>query len=67
MGYFVGRLGRDRVCTLQRGELEIPSDWRGEVDEVFEVFDSAGGWKQKLARELVAAGHEIDWNEVMRS
>lgn len=64
LGYFVGRLGRDHVCTLQRGELEIPSDWRGVVDE---RFDSAGGWKQKLARELEAAGYEIDWNKVMRS
>jgi len=43
LGYFVGRLGRNRVCALKRGELEIPSDFGGVV---YEAFDAAGGWKQ---------------------
>jgi predicted nucleotide-binding protein len=64
LGYFVGRLGRNRVCALKRGELEIPSDFGGVV---YEPFDAAGGWKQKLGRELQAAGYEIDWNTVMRA
>jgi len=49
---------------LKVGELEIPSDWRGVIDE---PFDSGGAWKQTLARELDAAGYDIDWNKVMRS
>ena len=64
LGYFVGRLGRNRVCALKRGELEIPSDFGGVV---YEPFDAAGGWKQKLGRELEAAGYEIDWNTAMRA
>ena len=64
LGYFIGRLGRNRVCALKRGELEIPSDFGGVV---YEPFDAAGGWKQKLGRELEAVGYEIDWNTVMRS
>jgi predicted nucleotide-binding protein len=64
LGYFLGRLGRNRVCALKRGELEIPSDFGGVV---YESFDAAGGWKQKLGRELDAVGYEIDWNTVMRS
>jgi predicted nucleotide-binding protein len=63
LGYFIGKLTRQRVCTLKVGDLEIPSDWRGVIDE---PFDSGGGWKQTLARELDAAGYEIDWNRVMR-
>jgi predicted nucleotide-binding protein len=63
LGYFVGGLGRGHVCALKRGEIEIPSDFGGVV---YEPFDASGGWKQALARELVAAGFEIDWNEVMR-
>jgi predicted nucleotide-binding protein len=63
LGYFIGKLTRKRVCTLKVGELEIPSDWRGVVDE---PYDAAGGWKQTLARELDAAEYEIDWNKVMR-
>jgi hypothetical protein len=63
LGYFIGKLTRKRVCTLKVGELEIPSDWRGVVDE---PYDTAGGWKQTLARELAAADYEIDWNRAMR-
>lgn len=64
LGYFIGRLGRDKVCALKRGTLEIPSDFAGVV---WEAMDAGGGWKQSLARELEAAGHDIDWNNVMRA
>jgi predicted nucleotide-binding protein len=26
LGYFIGRLGRNRVCALKRGELEAVGD-----------------------------------------
>lgn len=64
LGYFIGRLGRDRVCALKGGDLELPSDFGGVV---YQPFDAGGGWKQALGRELEAAGFEIDWNRVMRS
>ncbi len=64
LGYFIGRLGRERVCALKSGDVEIPSDYSGVV---YEPFDKTGGWKQKLGRELEVAGYTIDWNEVMRS
>lgn len=63
LGYFVGLLGRKHVCALKRGDVEIPSDFGGVV---YEPYDSGGGWKQILGRELQAIGHEIDWNKVMR-
>ncbi len=53
LGYFIGHLGRDNVCALKRGDLEIPSDFGGIV---WETFDASGGWKQALGRELQAAG-----------
>ncbi|WP_231750655.1 TIR domain-containing protein [Burkholderia seminalis] len=31
LGYFIGRPGRDKLCALKRGELEIPSDYLGVV------------------------------------
>jgi predicted nucleotide-binding protein len=63
LGYFVGRLGRRRVCALKRGDVELPSDYVGVV---YEEFDSGGAWKIALAKELDAVGHKIDWNKVMR-
>ena len=62
LGYFIGRLGRDKVCALKKGDVEIPSDFMGVV---WENMDQNGAWKQSLARELNAAGHNIDWNRVM--
>jgi predicted nucleotide-binding protein len=64
LGYFFGRLGRENVCALKRGEVEVPSDFAGVV---WEKMDAGNGWKQALGRELEAAGHVIDWNLVMRS
>lgn len=63
LGYFIGCLGRDKVCALKRGEVEIPSDFTGVV---WVSMDADYGWKQALGQELEAAGHVIDWNKVMR-
>lgn len=63
LGYFLGRLGRERVMALLRGSVEIPSDYLGVL---YEEYDDGGGWRRKLARELQTAGYEIDWNKVMR-
>lgn len=63
LGYFIAKLGRDRVCTLKRGEVKVPSDFAGVV---WQPMDSAGGWKTSLGKELEAAGYNIDWNLVMR-
>ncbi len=55
-GYFIGRLGRSRICVLRKGEVEIPSDLHG----VFYVpMDPGGGWKLPIARQLKAAGFDI--------
>jgi predicted nucleotide-binding protein len=62
LGYFVGKLGRNRVCALKRGAVEVPSDFDGVV---YVSFDDGSDWRQKLAQELQAAGHNIDWNVVM--
>lgn len=60
LGYFIGHLGRDKVCALRRGDVELPSDYVGVV---WEKMDDSGGWKLALARELKAAGHEVDLNK----
>jgi hypothetical protein len=60
LGYFIGRLGRHKVCALKSGDLELPSDYSGVL---WETMDAGGGWKLSLARELKATGHEVDLNK----
>jgi predicted nucleotide-binding protein len=52
LGYFMGRLGRTRVCALYKGGVELPSDFQGVV---YIEFDPAGAWRTKLAQELLGA------------
>ncbi|MGA7329395.1 MAG: nucleotide-binding protein [Rhodomicrobium sp.] len=63
LGYFIGKLGRERVCVLKSGELELPSDVLGFV---WTRLDTHGAWRFLLAKELKAAGYELDLNEVAR-
>jgi predicted nucleotide-binding protein len=61
LGLFVGRLGRDRVCAVVRGkDIELPSDIQGLVWTEYE-----GDWKFKEAKELKAAGYDIDMNKAV--
>jgi len=62
LGYFIGKLGRQNVCAIKHGDLEIPSDIIGVV---WTPFDALGAWKTALAKELNDAGHKVDWNKVM--
>lgn len=59
LGYFIARLGRTRVCTLYEEGVEIPSDFHGVG---YLPIDSAGAWKFQLAREIKAAGIDVDLN-----
>jgi predicted nucleotide-binding protein len=63
LGYFIGRLGRARVCALKKGDLEQPSDILGVA---YVNYDDHAPWRQELAREIEAAGIEVDWNKVMK-
>lgn len=63
LGYFIAKLGRPHVCALKRGDVVIPSDFAGVV---WTEMDPAGAWKTALGKELQAAGHQIDWNKLMR-
>jgi hypothetical protein len=57
LGYFWARLGRERVCALVKGRIERPSDYENVV---YVDLDEANAWKMALAKELAAAGYEID-------
>jgi predicted nucleotide-binding protein len=57
-GYFIGKLGRDRVCCLLKGDVELPSDMQGIVYVPFK--QSINEVRGKIADELKAAGYRID-------
>jgi predicted nucleotide-binding protein len=57
LGYFIGKLGRSRVCALYVPGVELPSDLLGFAHVELDV---GGAWKAALAKELQAAGVPID-------
>lgn len=61
-GYFLGKLGRSRVCALYEPGGEIPSDYQGVV---YISLDTEEYWKFQLVRELKAAGIEVDANRAL--
>jgi len=63
LGYFVGKLGRNRVFPLKRGDnLELPSDLSGVV---YTAYDAGGHWRFEVVRELKAAGYPVDANALL--
>ena len=47
LGYFLGRLGRSRVCALYAEGVEIPSDYSGVL---YVMLDAGGAWRLRLKR-----------------
>ena len=61
-GFLMGKIGRKNVCALVKGEVERPNDISGVV---YEEMDIRGAWKVAIAKELKAAGYQIDFNKVI--
>lgn len=64
LGYFMGKLGRHKVCAFKSGDLEIPTDFSGVI---WNQLDNAGAWKQVLSKELSEAGYDLDSNKLLKS
>lgn len=62
-GFFLGKIGRNRVCALFKEGVEIPSDYAGVV---YIPLDDIGHWQMLLAVELQAAGLPVDLNSLGR-
>ena len=60
-GYLMAKLGRERVCCLVSDDVEFPSDIQGVGYIPANDFDQ---WKYKIAKELKAAGFDIDMNKL---
>ncbi len=64
LGYFLGKLSRNRVCALHKGGVELPSDIQGVI---YIEMDNNGAWKSKLAQELVQAKYTINLEGLLSS
>ncbi|MCK4760790.1 MAG: nucleotide-binding protein [Candidatus Aminicenantes bacterium] len=58
-GFFLGQLGRKRVCGIKKNDVEIPSDYKGVL---YINLDSEGAWRMQLVQELKAADIDVDAN-----
>lgn len=61
VGYFFGKLARSRVVALYSPAVELPSDLHGLAHV---AIDPGGAWKYLVAKELNAAGYQVDLNKL---
>jgi predicted nucleotide-binding protein len=61
-GFFVGLLGRARTAVLYDTDVELPSDVAGYL---YIERDTHEAWKISLAKELRAAGIDVDLNKAL--
>lgn len=58
-GYFIGKLGRDRVVLLANREIEMPSDLSGVV------YTDNAMWEMQVLKELKVMGLSVDLNKTI--
>jgi len=59
-GYFMGKLGRNRVIILADDGIEIPSDLSGVV------YTNTLNWQIDLLKELEAMGYTVDYGKIAK-
>lgn len=61
-GYLIGKLGRQRVTAIVKGDIEKPNDISGVV---YISHDPNEGWKIPLVKELIGAGYNLDLSRLL--
>ncbi|NDV42478.1 hypothetical protein GTK07_03995 [Muricauda sp. 40Bstr401] len=60
-GYLIGKIGRENVCALVKGNIELPNDISGVV---YVKMDDDDAWNLRIAKELKSSGYKIDMNKL---
>lgn len=60
-GLLIGKIGRENVVALVKGNVEIPNDISGVV---YKSMDTGGAWKYSIAREMKSSGYDVDMNKI---
>ena len=61
-GYLMGKIGRENVCALVKGDIEKPTDISGVV---YIPMDEGDGWKLAVAKEMKKSGYDVDFNKIL--
>ena len=61
MGYFYGKLGRNRVFLLKENVVETPSDLSGII---YTTYDEKGAWRYDLVKQLRELGYDVSANDI---
>jgi predicted nucleotide-binding protein len=62
IGYFMGKLGRQKMRLLRKPGTAIPSDLEGIL---YTNYDEEGSWKLKLTKEMRAVGITLNVGEMV--
>ena len=58
-GYFIGKLGREKVVIIVEDGVELPGDLSGVV------YTSKNNWEVDVLKELKEIGYDIDFNKML--
>lgn len=61
-GYLIGKIGRENVCALVKGDIETPNDISGVV---YIKMAEGDGWKLAVAKEMKKSGYDVDSNKIL--
>jgi predicted nucleotide-binding protein len=64
IGYFLGKLGKERIRMIVKDSVDVPSDLQGIL---YEKHDANGAWKMRLLKEMRAVGIFVDLQSVMET
>lgn len=60
-GFLIGKIGRENVCALVKGNIETPNDISGVV---YVSMDNSESWEYQIAKEMKKSGYEVDMNKL---
>ena len=61
LGYFIHKLGKEKVCVLKKGDVKELSDFKGIL---YTPYDDNGSWKNKIANEMKTQGIPINKDKI---
>lgn len=56
LGYFIGKIGLEKIIIISENGLEYPSDIQGIA------YTNKENWQEGIYKELKAIGYDIDVN-----